>query len=229
MKKYFCALIVYVVSAHAYCALTETKEFEAAQMKKIEIKNPKGEVEISGVKAAKKTVVTIEKIKFDSKCKFQTELSAGVLKLAVVHDSGLFDKSDCEARLKIEAPASLSEIEASTGTGTLKISGMDGTVDFKTATGNVEIKGENLKGVSGKTATGHIIISYQNCPKRADIDFMSASGDADVRLGSSCKIRASHKSAAGELFNELGDSEDYQVLVTMKSASGNLKIKKAAK
>lgn len=216
----------------SFAALAESpviKEFEASSIKRLDIKNPKGEITVLGMKGLKKIAVKFEKVQFDSKCKFIQEENAGVLKLSIVHESGLFEKANCVGKLTVNVPPVLSEVEVSTGSGQIKFTGVEASVDFKTATGNVDIKAENLKSVSGKTATGNISLTYLSCPKRADIDLMTATGDAEVNLGAGCKIRANHKSATGELFNEMGDNEDYQVLVTMKSASGNLKIKKLSK
>jgi autotransporter translocation and assembly factor TamB len=229
MVKYILAGTVMICAVSTFAAGLEVKEFDLSQIKKIEIKNPKGEVSLTGSKSNKKISVSIEKIQFDSKCKFQTEVTGNLLRVAVTHESGLFEKTNCLSKIKIDGPATLSEIEVSTGSGNVSISGIDAAVDFKTASGNVVLKGETLKNVSGKTATGNVNLAYQNCPKRADIDLMSATGDADIFLGNSCKIRVAYKSATGELFNEMGDSEDYQVLVSMKSASGNLKLKKTSK
>ena len=224
--------MICVLSTAAFSATPgqiESKEFEASQIKKLEISLPKGDVTLTGSKTAKKITVAIEKIHFDPKCKFQTTESGGTLKIEVLNESGLFEKINCLSKIKIEAPASLKEIEASTASGNLQFAGVDSVIDFKTASGNVDIKGEMLKTITGKTASGNISLSFMNCPKRADIDLLTASGDADIRLGTNCKIRVNHKSAAGELFNEMGDSEDYQVLISMKSASGDLKIKKLTK
>jgi len=198
-------------------------------VKKLEIKNPKGEIVVLGMKGAKKIAVKLEKVQFDSKCKFVQEENAGKLLLSVVHESGLFEKANCVTKLTVTVPSSLEEIEVSAGSAQIKMGGVDSAVDFQTATGNVDIKGESLKSISGKTGTGTISLSYLNCPKRADIDLITATGDAVVNLGPTCKIRATHKSATGDLFNEMGDNEDYQVLVAMKSASGGLKIKKLSK
>jgi len=228
LRPIFFAILV-TVSMSAFTAEPVIKEFEAASMKKIEIKNPKGEITVLGMKGLKKISVKFEKVQFDSKCKFVQEENAGKLLLSVVHESGLFEKANCVGKLTVNVPTGLSEIEVSTGSGQVKFAGVDSAVDFKTATGNVEIKGEFLKSVTGKTATGAIVLTYYSCPKRADIDLITATGDAEVNLGPGCKIRATHKSATGELFNEMGDNEDYQVLVAMKSASGNLKIKKLTK
>lgn len=230
MRHFFFVLtFASTFSGSVYSSDAANRDFEAAQIKKLEIKNPKGEVVVLGSKGAKKISFTHEKIQFDSKCRFQQETGAGLLKLSVSHESGLFEKANCVSKITVTVPSSLGEIDVSTGSGNVRFAGVDSAVDFKTATGNVEIKGENLKSVSGKTATGNISLSYVNCPKRADIDLMTATGDAEVFLGSGCKIRAGHKSATGDLFNEIGDTEDYQVLLSMKSASGNLKIRKLTK
>lgn len=223
--------MIVFISCTTFVAATEnsTKEFLASQIKKIEIKNPKGEIGLIGTKGAKKISVVFEKVQFDSNCKFTQELSAGVLTLSVTHESGLFEKANCVSKILLSIPSSLPEVDVSTGTGLVRFQGVDSAIDFKTATGNVEIRGESLKSISGKTATGTVFLSYQTCPKRADIDLISATGDAEIQLGGSCKIRVNHKSATGELFNEMGDSEDYQVLISMKTASGHLKVKKLAK
>jgi len=219
------------ISCSTFVAATEksTKEFLASQVKKIEIKNPKGEIELIGTKGAKKISVVFEKVQFEANCKFTQELSAGVLTLSVTHENSLFEKANCVSKILLSVPSSLPEVDVSTVTGNVKFQGVDSAVDFKTVTGNVEIKGDSLKAVSGKTATGAVSLSYQTCPKRADIDLISATGDADIQLGASCKIRVGLKSATGELFNEMGDSEDYQVLISMKTASGHLKVKKLVK
>lgn len=229
MRTIFFAILWTSFSPFVYSSEPVIKEFEASSIKKLEIKNPKGEITVLGMKGLKKIAIKFEKIEFDSKCKFQQEENAGVLKLSVVHESGLFEKANCVGKLTVNVPSILSEVEVSTGSGQVKLAGVEAAMDFKTATGNVDIKAETLKSVSGKTATGNIALTYLSCPKRADIDLMTATGDAEVVLGASCKIRATHKSATGDLFNEMGDNEDYQVLVAMKSASGNLKIKKLSK
>jgi hypothetical protein len=68
--------------------------------------------------------------------------------------------------------------------------------------------------------------NYKTCSGRADIDFLSATGKTVLKLPTTCKIRVDYKSAAGKLFNEVGESEDYQVFINAKSASGDFSIKK---
>jgi hypothetical protein len=207
----------------------ETKEFDSAPIKKLQIANPKGEILVNYVKNSKKIVVSIDKIEFDSKCKFILSASIGVLKIAVENENAIFDKANCVSKLKINIPNKSVGIDVTSGTASIKIEGVDGTIDFKTATGAVEINAEALKNITGKTATGNMRLSFNNCPSRADIDLVSATGDAEIRLPSQCKIKVNHKSATGELFNELGDSEDYQVLISSKSAGGGLKVRKLTK
>ena len=131
-------------------------------------------------------------------------------------------------KIKIEAPKTL-DLEVSSAIAPIKIVGTEGRINFKTATGAVDISGDTLKNIDGKTATGNLRFSYNKCVGRADLDLVTATGDMEIYLPASCKIRVAHKSAAGDLFNELGDNENYQVLITSKSASGSLKIKKLTK
>jgi DUF4097 and DUF4098 domain-containing protein YvlB len=116
----------------------------------------------------------------------------------------------------------------STSISSTNIDGVSGNIDFKSATGSLYASKLEAN-LNATTATGDITLKYHKCPKRADIDLLTASSDAEVTMPADCKIKVSYKSAAGELFNELGDSNDYKVLIKSKSASGNLKIKKLSK
>jgi DUF4097 and DUF4098 domain-containing protein YvlB len=225
MKFLFCLLVVFSFGVHS----AETKDFESAGIKKLEVSSPKGEIVITTVKGSKKFVVTVDKIQFDKKCKLTMESSMGTLKVVIDHENALFDKANCVGKIKIDAPLMAFDSDVSTGSASLKMTGVEGKIDFKTATGSVDITGDVLHTVEGKTATGNMRLAYNNCSGRADIDLVTASGDAEIYLPTQCKIRVTHKSATGDLFNELGESENYQVLINAKSATGNLKVKKIGK
>lgn len=225
MKRIFFLLFLVSISAYA----VETREFDGTGINKLEISNPKGEIFVSSNKNSKKIIVTIDKIEFDKKCKLIIVPEMGVLKVKVEHENALFDKANCVTKMKIEVPNTVFDSELSSGTANIKLANLDGRVDFKTASGTVEINGTVLKNIDGKTATGNVRLNYNSCPKRADINLATATGDAEIFLPGHCKIRVSHKSATGDLFNELGDSEDYQVLINSKSATGSLKVRKLVK
>ncbi|MDD4973998.1 MAG: hypothetical protein PHY93_06585 [Bacteriovorax sp.] len=207
----------------------ETKEFDSSSIKRLEISNPKGEILVVTSPNSKKIIVTIDKIQFDKQCHFNLSSSLGTLKAVVEHEHALFEKANCITKLKIEVPNKVIDIDVSSGSSSIKLMDAQGKVDFSTATGPVEIHGDALKNIEGKTATSNMRISYSKCPTRADINLVTATGDTEIYLPANCKIRVSHKSATGDLFNELGESEDFQVHISSKSASGSLKIKKNQK
>ncbi|MGZ3788265.1 MAG: DUF4097 family beta strand repeat-containing protein [Bacteriovorax sp.] len=229
MKKVFLALALSSLGVFGGAQAFEVKEVDSTGVKKLTISNPKGEIFLSSAKSAKKITVSLDKIEFDKKCKLTINSTMGTLKVAIEHENALFDKSNCISKLKIEVPARIFDTEISSGTANVKVVDVEGKIDFKTATGAVDISGETLKNIEGKTATGNMRLSFKKCPARADIDFVTATGDGEIFLPTDCKIRVNHKSATGDLFNELGESEDYQVLIESKSAGGSLKIKKLAK
>ena len=204
----------------------ETRDFDISTIKKLDISNPKGEILVSTSASAKKISVTIEKIQFDKQCHFLLDNNLGTLSVKVEHDRALFEKANCLSKLKIELPTRLIDIEVTSGSSNIKLLDIQGKVDFSTATGPVEISGETLRNIEGKTATSNMRVSFTKCSSRADINLVSATGDAEIFLPVNCKIRVSHKSATGDLFNELGESEEFQVHINSKSASGNLKVKK---
>jgi hypothetical protein len=67
---------------------------------------------------------------------------------------------------------------------------------------------------------------YRTCSGRADLDILSATGKVTMKLPATCKIRVEYTSATGKLFNAIGESEDYQVKINAKSASGDFSISK---
>ena len=127
----------------------------------------------------------------------------------------------------IVVPATQSfDMDITSGSALITIKDVAGNINLKTATGSVSVEGDVVKNISAKTATGAMSFSYKTCSGRADLDFISATGKAVVNLPASCKIRVDYKSATGKLFNALGESEDFQVLINAKSASGDLSIGK---
>lgn len=228
MKTLFLfALLSLTLKNTAYSA--ETKAYESFGVKKIEITNPKGEINIIGSPGLKKIMVSIDKIHFDKQCTFNITNTLGVLNAEVAHEA-MFEKANCVTKLKVEVPSNkIFSFDVTTGTANISMIDVLGSVEFKTATGSVDIKGESLKNIDGKTATSNMHITFKKCPGRADIDLVTATGDSEIVLPTTCKIKVTHKSAMGELFNELGESEDYQVHINSKSANGSLKIKKLVK
>lgn len=228
--KYFIFGMFFSLSTLNAVFANEVIEYDVASIKKLVVSNPKGEILINrGAAASKKIMITLVKEKFDKQCKFIHNLELGSLTVKIEHENAIFDKASCVASLKISMPEKMIDIDVKSATAPITLLDVNGVVNFKTATGAVIVKGENLKNIDGTTATSNMQLLFTKCSGRADIDLVSATGDAEVMLPASCKIKVTHKSATGNLFNELGESEDYLVTIASKSAGGSLKIKKNAK
>jgi hypothetical protein len=121
------------------------------------------------------------------------------------------------------------DTEISSGSAMVIVKEMLGSLSLKTASGAAVVSGDVLNNLDVKTATGNMEFSYKKCPSRADVNFLAATTKITMNLPADCKVRTDFKSATGKLFNGLGDSEDYLVLITAKSASGDFYIKKTTK
>ncbi len=204
----------------------ETKEFDASKIKSIEIEAPKGEISIFA-KNDNKIRVVVDKIQFDPKCKLSFTEEGSSLKISISQENLIFDKVTCLSKLSVVTPKE-TVVKISTGTSTTKIEGITGEINFKSATGSLTAL--NLESnLSATTATGAVNLKYHTCNQRADIDILTASSDSEIVLPVNCKIKVSHKSASGELYNEIGETSDYKMMIKVKSASGNLKILKTKK
>lgn len=205
------------------------KTFTAGSLNKISVTNTKGPTLITSTRET--TVkVSIEKIKFEEKCSMNAQLTGQTLEVEVASQNKLFNTAHCEARVKIEVPEkSLYEFDLSSGTGDQRIEKISGHFDLQTATGAIDIEAESLKNLAIKSASGPVRATFRACQGRGDVSVLSAASDVTLTLPETCKIRVSHKSATGDLFNELGESADYQVMISSKSASGKLMIKKRAR
>jgi hypothetical protein len=204
----------------------DSKEYSSKGFKLIQLENPKGEINFIS-KNEPKIKINIEKVQFDPKCNLKFIEEGTTLRIVIDQENMIFDKATCISKVNITAPKEM-ELKISTGTAPIKVDNFTSAINFKSATG--DFTGLNMSShFSGTTATGAINLKYNKCPERADIDLISASSDAEIIFPSPCKIKVSHKSATGELFNEIGESSDYKVLIKSKSASGNLKILKLIK
>lgn len=203
--------------------------FPAAGIKSISVSLPKGKILISSSKTQKDITVNIigPRVKDDKKCIQSVGLENSQLKASVSSENILFEKADCEFDISITTPVSQSfDLDLSSGSAVIIVRDVNGIINLKTATGLVEVEGDVLRNISAKTATGAMKFSYKTCSGRADLDFMSATGKVNLKLPGTCKIRVDYTSATGKLFNGVGESEDYQVMVNAKSASGDFVITK---
>ena len=124
----------------------------------------------------------------------------------------------------------LKNITAKTATGALNFSYKTSPVlidiSFKIAKNSLcALVGPNG---SGKSTLMNLLgcLDTPTSTGRSDIDLMSGTGKSTLKLPEDCKILVDFKSAAGKLFNGIGESKDYQVLIKAKTASGDFSINK---
>ncbi|MEA9358190.1 DUF4097 family beta strand repeat-containing protein [Bacteriovorax sp. PP10] len=203
--------------------------FPAAGVKTVNISVPKGKISLSSSKNQKDISVTVVGPKKDDgkKCIKSVGLENAEFFVKISSENILFEKADCDFDVTVVMPMTASfDMDISSGSAQVTIKELNGAINLKTATGDVFVQGDVLKNVTAKTATGALNFSYKTCNARADLDFMSATGKTSIKLPASCKIRVDYKSATGKLFNAIGESKDYQVLINAKSASGDLTVNK---
>lgn len=203
--------------------------FPVAGVKTVSVSVPKGNITIFGSKTQKDISVTVSGPKKDDgkKCVKSVGLQDSQFFVKISIENILFEKADCDYDVTIMTPISSTfDMDISGGSAEVNIKDLNGAINLKTATGNVFVLGDVLKNVTAKTATGVLNFSYKTCSGRADVDFMSATGNMTLKLPASCKIRVDYKSATGKLFNAIGESLDYQVFINAKSASGDFSVNK---
>lgn len=203
--------------------------FPAAGVKSISLSVPKGKMVVKSVKGQKDISVTVVGPKKDDgkKCIKSVGLENSQFFVKISSENILFEKADCDFDVNVTLPQSMTfDMDVTSGSATVAIADLNGNIDLKTATGEVNVSGDVLKNITAKTATGAMNFAYKTCSGRADVDFMSATGKSTIKLPASCKIRVDYKSATGKLFNAIGESKDYQVLINAKSASGDFTVNK---
>lgn len=126
-----------------------------------------------------------------------------------------------DAKFNVET----AKLKGVVGSGSLKASGTVGVVDLRTGSGDIEVAG--LTGDSYvTTGSGDVTLTYKTAPTKGRITLKSGSGDTTVYLPAATKLLTTVKSGSGKIYNEIGDSQDASFIISMKSGSGSLKVKK---
>lgn len=218
------------LSADSFADVTTAPvTFPATGVKSVNISVPKGRITVYSSKNQKDISVTVvgPKKEDGKKCIKSVGLENSEFFVKISSENILFEKADCDFDVTVVTPMSAGfDMDISSGSAAVGIKDLNGAINLKTATGDVSVQGDVLKNVTAKTATGALNFSYKTCASRADVDFMSATGKTTLKLPANCKIRVDYKSATGKLFNAIGESKDYQVLINAKSASGDFTVNK---
>ncbi|MBI3553220.1 MAG: DUF4097 family beta strand repeat protein [Elusimicrobia bacterium] len=148
----------------------------------------------------------------------------------------------------ISAESLDGDLSAETGTGDIRLKDLHGAVKAHTGTGEISgiITAERgasldtgtgaikLKGLTGavdvNTGTGEVTLEWAKAPKpgakfKASVNTGSSNAAAIFPEGT--KLKAELKSGAGSSTNEIGDSPDAGLVISMQSGAGNMSVLKA--
>jgi DUF4097 and DUF4098 domain-containing protein YvlB len=237
MKKLI--LVISCLVVQTALAASETKEFDTKDMTELSIENQSGKIKISSLENSKASV-TATKNKFSEKCTMTLE-KKGMKLVVKVEKTNSLSVEECDVDFDIKVPKGV-DTEITQGMGSINISGLHGTLEFKLGLGDIMADGSfkkvdgksgsgkvELKGLSGpgelKTGKGDILLSFNKILSKGEFEIKSGMGDATVLFPKGSKIKSSFKAGSGDLSNELGDSADADFKISMKTGMGSLKIK----
>jgi len=233
----FCLLIF---SSSLVFGEQTTSNFDSNKIKKIEVFSGAGKVKVVATNKKASTIV-VDKIKISEKCLITTELNGDVL-LAKAETKGYYA---CEINFSITAPAQ-AKISIIVGSGDIDINNMLGAIDYKTGSGDVIItnSGKKVEGKSGSgnvtirgiteegnisTGSGDVEIDYMQQPENGELEVRTGSGSTMISLPEGSSIEANLKTGSGSIHNEIGESEKAKYKISVKSGSGDIRIKKLKK
>lgn len=243
MKKIMTVALLGLFSAMALAA-KESKDFDAKNVKVLNVKNSSGEIRIS-VSADAKAYVVADKIKFEKACELQSKTFGDELIVNVETGSffgSWFQSGDCKVNLEIKVPR-LITVNVKSGSGDVEVLGTTGAVDVSLGSGNIAIIADvsrltakvgsgsvKIQGLSGdanvKTGSGDVSLTYKSTPTKGDVDLKTGSGDAIVFVPVGTKLLSDFKAGSGKLYNEMGDTSEAGFKISMRAGSGDLSIKK---
>ncbi len=236
-----------VVLISSLSAQGEIKEFSAAQVKKVYVENQAGQISIADTESEKASV------SFDSRntetiCDISIEMVNDTLETKVTTKKEkrsfwkFFSSSNCAADIQILVPKLVS-VDVVNGSGDVDIQGVQGRINFKIGSGNLNVnsKVEKLVGKSGsgnvdvlglkgdvdvKVGSGNISLIYPDAVEKGEVMLKAGSGNIQLALPSTMKIMTHFKAGSGQVSNEFTDSENSKFSVSAAVGSGSMRVKK---
>ncbi|MGE0761766.1 MAG: DUF4097 domain-containing protein [Bdellovibrionales bacterium] len=222
-------------------ATTDKYQFKAEAIKSAFVHNSTGNVHIAPV-VSKTAYVIVNKIKWGPRCSANIDLVDGQLKVETDDTAWILDH-ECRVDLIISLPSQIP-LQIRAGTGDIKVIATRGDVDVKVGSGLIALKGEinNLKALSGsgdvrmegraqsadiKTGSGDIEMDYSTAPDKGRLALKTGSGDVQVFLPESTKVKSQISTGNGTVVNEFNAAENTERLdVDAASETGNIQIRK---
>ncbi|MBI3553725.1 MAG: DUF4097 family beta strand repeat protein [Elusimicrobia bacterium] len=180
------AILAMTASLSAAGAEETAKVFPASGLRALEIRTAGGDV---SVQAGDASEVKVSVVNPDAEhCEITMEQDGSTLRLKAKDKStSWFRRSGCDAGFAVEAPKSLS-LEASAGSGAMKVAGLEGTLTLNAGSGSIELSG-GAGDLRAKVGSG--TMKGNSRSKRVDIKCGSGAvaleglqGSAEVRSGS---------------------------------------------
>jgi hypothetical protein len=233
-------LFLSLVSVQALAGVVEKQNFDPQSILKVEVENIAGEVRVNGSDSSIATVET-DKLEFGTNCSVSSTLTATTLSVKVTRVGTAV--TGCRVNLNLTIPRKAA-LEINSGAGDLLISGISSDVKYKVGAGNVQVDGEVLslsgeagsgsvtvKGLVGSasmsTGSGDVNLTYSKTPSQGELEVRSGTGNTNVFLPSSAQIFSSIATGNGTVQNDFTESKDAPFRLSVKSGSGDLKVKKA--
>ena len=224
-------------------ATTETKDFSAKDIVRLEIDNQIGQIKIEG-RDTDKISITADKIKFGSKCLLSFKQSEKVIEI-VNNKKSFFSDADCEVNFLVIIPKKLN-LELKNSRGRIEIEGTSGRLEVKVASGDVIVHSEvesleakagsgniEVHGLTGnanvKIGSGDVKLVYSKDPGKGEIDIKAGSGDATLFFPPKMRVHSKALVGSGDSYSDIGDFQDAKFLISFKAGSGTLNIKDSSK
>lgn len=240
MKKLFVALLLTGTVAFAAVMTgapeTVVREYDFNAVDKIHVENTSGKITVTKMVRPKIEIAAVKR-KFPERCKLTMEKSDfSEIIVRVERPIG----EDCEVDLDLKVPQDI-DLNVWSGSGSVNVSGLEGKFEFNVGSGSVRADGK-FKKVEGKSGSGSVDIDgvagggsisvgsgsvnlkFLENPA-GKLDVKTGSGDAILAFPKYSKVNANLVTGSGDVVNELGSTESADYGVTVKTGSGDLKVK----
>ena len=168
MKSFVLAALA-VFSTCVFANQTETHQFEASDLRSVQVQNLSGDIKLY-VGSGSQAIVKAQKVDWHEKCALSAQKTIESLEVVVTESGpGSFFKRSCKANISIEVPAKVA-LKLKNGAGNIDIDGIQGDIEFKLGSGDVKIDSEtpSVKGTAGS----------------GDIEILGEMGSTSLRTGS---------------------------------------------
>lgn len=212
------------------------REYDGIGVEKLHVENTSGRINIT-VGDRPRVVITATKTNFPEKCTFTTEKTESLEVIVRVERPVA---QDCQVDLDISVPKQIA-LNLWSGSGRIDVNGTEGNLIFNTGAGSVTANGRFAE-VEGKSGSGNVTINgiagggsvsvgsgnvnlKFNEDLAGNFDVKTGNGDALLNFPRGSKIKADLGAGSGQIENEIQTSDSADFGISVKTGSGDLKVK----